>query len=339
MATKKVKVGQFLLEELPSGSLRLRKMYKGETYTLIFEYKPTEKEIMKALSDEMENIQTKKMQTTFKTAAESYIDLKKNILSPSTIREYTGCIARLSESFTCKRVTDITALDVQKEINSLAKDKSPKTVRNYHGFISAVLATYRPNLILHTTLPQKVKKEPYIPSDEDVKRILKELGGTQFEIPVLLACYGLRRSEICALTLDDLTGNTLMINKAMVMNSDKEWVIKTTKTTESTREIIISSILADKIRKQGFIYQGHPNSISKHLERLQNKLEIPRFSIHKLRHYFASKMSELGVPESDILKMGGWETDHVMKTVYRHSLMTKNAQQEASNKLSNALFS
>ena len=123
------------------------------------------------------------------------------------------------------------------------------------------------------------------------------------------------------------------------MNSDKEWVIKTTKTTESTREIIISSILADKIRKQGFIYQGHPNSISKHLERLQNKLEIPRFSIHKLRHYFASKMSELGVPESDILKMGGWETDHVMKTVYRHSLMTKNAQQEASNKLSNALFS
>lgn len=336
---KKVKIGQFILDELPSGSLRLRKMYKGETYTLTFEYRPTSKEIMKALSEEMENTQIKKVQMTFKTAAESYIDLKKNILSPSTIREYTGCITRLSETFTGKRITDITALDVQKEINNLAKNKAPKTVRNYHGFISAVLTTYRPNLILHTTLPQKVKNEPYIPSDVDVKRILKELEGTQFEIPVLLACYGLRRSEICALTLDDLNENTLSISKAMVMNSDKEWVIKTTKTTESTREIIISSILADKIREQGFIYQGHPNSISKHLERLQDKLEMPHFSIHKLRHYFASKMSELGVPESDILKMGGWETDHVMKTVYRHSLMTKNAQQEASKMLSNVLFS
>ena len=339
MATKKVKVGQFLLEELPSGSLRLRKMYKGETYTLLFEYKPTAKEIMKALSDEMENAQIKKVQMTFKTAAESYIDLKKNVLSPSTIREYTNTINRLSESFISKRLSDITAIDVQKEINDLSKGKAPKTVRNYHGFISAVLSTYRPNLVLHTTLPQKVKKDPYIPSDDDIKQIIKELEGTQFEIPILLACYGLRRSEICALTLDDLTGNTLLIDKAMVMNTDKEWVIKTTKTTESTREVIIPPFLADKIRNQGFIYKGHPNSISKHLENLLIKLEMPHFTIHKLRHYFASKMSELGVPESDILKMGGWETDYVMKTVYRHSLMTKTAQQEASKRLSNALFS
>jgi len=34
-------------------------------------------------------------------------------------------------------------------------------------------------------------------------------------------------------------------------------------------------------------------------------------------------MSALGVPEADILKMGGWETDHVMKSVYRHSMMEK----------------
>ena len=339
MATKKVKVGQFLLEELPSGSLRLRKMYKGETYTITFEYKPTSKEIMKALSDEMENVQTQKMQMTFQTAAESYIDLKRNILSPSTIREYSNTISRLSESFISKRITDITAIDVQKEINDLSKGKAPKTVRNYHGFISAVLATYRPNLVLKTTLPQKVKNDPYIPSDEDIKLILKELEGSPFEIPVLLGCYGLRRSEICALTLDDLKGNILYIDKAMVMDENNEWVIKTTKTTESTREVIIPPFLADKIRTQGYIYKGHPNSISKHLENMLRKLEMPHFTIHKLRHYFASKMSELGVPESDILKMGGWETDHVMKTVYRHSLMTKNAQQEASNKLSNALFS
>ncbi len=327
------------IEKLPSGKYRVRKMYKGETYTVIFDYKPTQKEALQALSEELENETLRKEQMTFKQAAESYIDLKKNVLSPSTIREYQGTIKRLSDWLLEKRITDIKAIDIQKEINRLSKDKSPKTVRNYHGFITAVLGTFRPNLIINTTLPQKVKNEPYIPSDEDIKRIIKEVEGTQFEIPILLACYGLRRSEICALTLDDLVDNTLTINKAMVFDNDKKWVIKTTKTTESTRDVIISPILAEKIRTQGFIYKGHPNSISKHLTRLQTKLGMPHFSIHKLRHYFASKMSELGIPEADILKIGGWNTDHVMKTVYRHSLQTKEAQQRASDKFSDSLFS
>ena len=327
------------IEKLPSGNYRVRKMYKGKTYTLVFEYKPTQKEIMMAMSEELENERIRSANMTFKIAAESYIDLKRNILSPSTIREYTRTIERLSPSFTDIRLSDITAIDVQKEINTLSKDRGPKTVRNYHGFISAVLGTYRPTLVLHTTLPQKVKKTPYIPSDDDVKLIISEVEDTPFEIAVLLGCYGLRRSEICALTLDDLKeDNTLTINKAMVMDKNKKWVIKTTKTEESTRDVVISPVLADKIRKQGFIYRGHPGSISKHLRALQRKHNMSQFPLHKLRHYFASKMSELGVPEEDILKMGGWKTAHVMETVYRHSLQTKDAQKRASEKFSNSLF-
>lgn len=327
------------IEKLPSGSYRVRKMYQGVTYTVTFEHKPTQKEIVQALADEMESADLKKTQMTFLTAAESYIDSKRNVLSPSTIREYNGTLNRLSKDFTKQRISDITALDVQKEINTLSVDRSPKTMRNYHGFISAVLGVFRPNLVLITALPQKRKNEPYIPSDDDVKAILKEIADTPFEIPITLACWGLRRSEICALTINDLDGDVLTINKALVLNQDKEWVIKTTKTTESTRDIVIPAALADKIRKQGFIYQGHPNSISKHLERVQDRLGIPRFSVHKLRHYFASKMSALGIPEADILKMGGWETDHIMKKVYRHSLQTTDAQKKATDKLSDALFS
>lgn len=327
------------IEQLPSGSYRIRQMYKGVTYTVVTEYKPTKKEATQLMAAEMDKVKTTKVQMTFKEASLSYIDLKRNVLSPSTIREYTNNINRLSESFVKKRISDITALDVQKEINMLSKDRAPKTVRNYHGFISAILGTYYPNLILHTTLPQKRKSEPYIPSDDDIKRILKEVENTVFEIPIQLACFGLRRSEICALTLDDLNGDVITINKAKVMDKDKNWVIKSTKTTESTREVVIPSKLAAKIQQQGFIYKGHPNSITDHLHTIQDRLHIPRFSIHKLRHYFASKMSELGIPEADILKMGGWETDHVMKTVYRHSLQTKDSQRRATEKLNDALFS
>lgn len=84
--------------------------------------------------------------------------------------------------------------------------------------------------------------------------------------------------------------------------------------------------LAEKIKEQGYVYKGHPGSITKCLERIEVKLGIPKFPLRKLRHYFASQMSSLGVPEADILRMGGWETDYVMKSVYRHSMMDKEEQ-------------
>lgn len=67
---------------------------------------------------------------------------------------------------------------------------------------------------------------------------------------------------------------------------------------------------------------------------------MPRFSLHKLRHYFASYMSSLNIPEADILEMGGWETDYVMKNVYRHTMKDKlkTSQDKASDALSKILF-
>jgi len=328
------------IEKLPSGSYRVRKMYKGQTYTVVFDEKPTQKEVIKAISDELDKVKEKHTSMTFRLAAEEYIEAKRNVLSPSTIRGYMGIMRQIPDKFLSENIHDITALDVQAEINRYFKDHSPKSVRNYHGFISAVLGAFCPNLKLTTTLPQKRKNEPYIPSDEDVRKILKYAKGTPHEIPILLACYGMRRSEICALQPGDIAGDVVTINKALVQNENREWVVKSTKTTASTRNIIIPTELAEKIRKQGYVYKGYPGKISDYLSRTQKKLGIEHFSIHKLRHYFASKMSAMNVPEADILKLGGWESDYVMKSVYRHSMMEKEeeAKREAAKKLQNALL-
>ena len=329
------------IEKRASGSYRVRKMYKGQLYTVSFDHKPTQKEAMLAMADELQKVQTKHESMDFQAAAEKYIDSKRNVLSPTTIRGYNSAMKTISKKFQGINVHDITALDIQTEINRLSKEHSPKTVRNYHGFISAVLGTFCPNLKICTTLPQKVKNEPYIPSDEDIKRILGCAKDTEYEIPIILACYGLRRSEICALTLADLDGDVIRINKAKVMDEDAKWVEKTTKTTSSTREIVIPMEIADKIREKGYIYKGYPNSITVFLGKTEEKLGIPHFPLHKLRHYFASKMSALNIPEADIMRMGGWETDHVMKSVYRHSMMDKQeqAKRDAAEKLRSSLFS
>lgn len=329
------------IEKLPSGSYRVRKMYKGKMYSIVFEYKPTQKEALLAMSKKLEQVQGDYKGMTFRAAIDKYIEAKRNVLSPSTIRGYAGIIKQISDSFLEKNVYDITALDVQKEINRYSIGHSPKTVYNFHGFISPILGMFRPNLKLSTTLPQKVKKEPYIPSDDDVRRILEHAKGTEYEIPLILACYGLRRSEICALTPDDIDGDVLTINKAMVQDENKKWIIKITKTTESARKIIIPIEVANRIKERGYVYNGYPGKIYTYLSKTQEKLGIPHFPLHKTRHYFASKMSELKIPDADILKMGGWESDHVMKTVYRHSMMDREeqAKRDASEKLRNSLFS
>lgn len=329
------------IEKRPSGSYRIRKMYKGKMYTVSFDYKPTQKEALEAIAKALSKKKPEDKTMTFRRSAESYVDMKKNVLSPRTIKEYSETVRRLPEWFCSLPVSDIDQIQINRLVNRLSKNKSPKTVRNYHGFVTAILGTYNPSLKICTTLPQRVKSEPYTPSQEDVKRILAEVKDTPFEVPITLACYGMRRSEICALKPDDIEGDVVHINKAMVQNENREWVIKTTKTTESTRSIIIPQELAVLIQDQGYVYQGHPGNITKHLERVEDKLGIPRFPLHKLRHYFASQMSALGVPEADILKMGGWETDHVMKSVYRHSMMEKEeqAKRDAAEKLRKTLFS
>lgn len=315
------------IEKLPSGSYRIRKMYKGVTYTVVTDYKPTQKEALQLLSAEMDKIQTEKQAMTFESAAKNYIELKNNILSPSTLKGYNSILRSIPETFSGMRLSDIDAVAVQKYINDHSSGHSPKCTRNVHGFISAVLSTYRPDLIINTSLPRKLKNEPYIPSDDDVKRVLEYARGTKFEIALILATFGLRRSEICALTIDDLAGNTLTINKALVQAVDKSWIIKTTKTEAGTRQIYLPDAVADLIREKG-LYKGYPNSIANYLYKAQEKLGIPHFSLHKLRHYYASMSHALGIPDSYIMAAGGWKSDNVLRNVYRHALDDKKEEMQ-----------
>lgn len=317
------------IEKLPSGSYRVRKMYQGQSYSVTFDYKPTQKEVMQAISVELDKIKSSvNVRMTFQAAAEKYISSKSNVLSPSSINGYSSVLRNISEHFKKKYINDITGIDIQKEINEYSMGRSAKTVRNAHGFISAVLGMFRPELTISTTLPQKIKNNEYIPTDEDVKQILNHSKGTVYEIPLMLATFGLRRSEICALTLDDLNGNILTINKALVLNKDKEFVIKSTKTTEGTREIFIPDQLVALIKESGKIYDGFPGSILRYLNRTQDSLGIPRFKLHALRHYYASMAHSLGIPDSYIMQAGGWKSDTTLKRVYRHAMEDKKEEMQ-----------
>ncbi len=312
------------IEKLPSGTYRVRKTIQGKAVSVTFPYKPSQKEALQALQDKYTG--RDKLRMTFDQAAVEYINGKRNTISPSTIRGYESIRKTLPDVIKNRQLEDITPWDIQKYINDLSEDHSPKTVRNHHAFISAILGTFVPQVTLNTQLPQKRPRSAQIPSDSDIKRILEAVAGTEYEIPFRLACYGLRRSEICALTPSDLVGNQLTINKALVEDENKHWHIKTTKTVNSTRTIIIDSALSALIRSQNQIFEGYPNKLYKKLKSVQKRLEIAPFPFHGFRHYYASTAHALGMPDAVILASGGWRTDDVMKRIYRHEKQEQVAE-------------
>lgn len=305
---------------------RIRHKVDGHLYMVSLDHKPSQAEAVRLMAKQYDHVPASAADRTFEEAARDYISSRSMILSPATIRGYNNILKALPEPLKFAHLGRITGLMVQSAVNELSARKSAKTVKNQASFIMSVLKACDMD-IKAPTLPQKEKKTPYIPTEEDVKTIFAAVKGTEYEVPFALAALGLRRSEICALTPADLDGCTLHINKAVVMDQHGEYVLKGTKTTDSTRDVLIPPHLADLIRQQGHIYKGKPQSLTKHLYILLEKLEMPRFSIHKLRHFFASYMHQQGFTDKQIQEAGGWHTDHIMKTVYQHAMDVDAAKQ------------
>jgi len=327
------------IESRPNGKYRIVEMRDGIRYRITLDHEPKKKEAKALIENKilLEGKKPKKSDSiSFKDAAEKYIELKSNILSPSSIRGYKIIVRHLDEAFLNTPIESIDLPCIQLLINTLATYQAPKTVRNTNAFVMSVLKFYGIE-IKSPALPPKKKKQDYIPTEDDVRRILAEVKGTQYEVPFILGTFGLRRSEICALAPEDLDGNKLSINKALVLNENNQWVLKdTTKTEESNRTITVPDYVANLIRESGAC-PCTPHSLYWKLQRVQMSLGIPRFPFHKLRHFFASYMHDLGYTDKQIQEFGGWKTDHIMKSVYQHAMSMDEAKNSISNKLGNLI--
>ncbi len=327
------------IDKLPSGAYRIRKTVKGKAYsvTVHTDKEPTQSAALLLISAEIERKAVNVPTDTLKALCEAYKATRSNICSPSTLKGYATLIRCLPEQYANMKAKDLTAKKLQELTNEYAATHSPKSTANMVNFIQAVLKENE--VILRApTLPQDIKEEPYIPTADDMKRIFQRIRGTKYEIPITLAAMGLRRSEICALTLDDLDGCVLTIRRAMVPDEHSKLVEKTTKTAKSTRTIVIPQELADKVRDQGYFYKGHPELITRTLGHIQTELGIPHFTLHKLRHFFASYMMQCGYTQKQIQVAGGWSTMYTLTRIYQHEMEMEAARQGMADNI-NSLFS
>lgn len=260
-------------------------------------------------------------------ATELYIESKDAVLSPATVAGYRRVKANLMGPLLSLRLSELTQMDVQRWVNELSREKSPKTVRNAHGLLTAVAGAYRPDFAIRTTLPQKRRYEVAIPSDEDIGRIIAAVRGTENELPVLLAVWlGLRMSEILGLKWGDIDGDTVHIRRALVDEGEK-----TTKTYSSQRDLPLPAhlraLLDASDRKGEYVVPLTRRALYSRFQTICKQAETSQhYRFHDLRHINASVMLSLGVPNKYAQQRMGHATENMLKTVYQH---TMSAEQQA----------
>ena len=133
---------------------------------------------------------------TLEKAIDNYIEVRSNVLSPSTLVGYKSVKKNRFKSVMQCPVADIK--DWQGVINAEAAICSPKTVKNAWGLIRPAIEAAGVDLP-KVKLPQLVPKEPVFLTPEQISVFVAAVKGTPVEIPALLGLHSLRRSEIAAL--------------------------------------------------------------------------------------------------------------------------------------------
>lgn len=316
--------------ELPSGKWRCQIMVKGRRIDVIEDDPAVAHAKALAIKEGLVEEEKPGSSMTVGEAIDKYIESKDAVLSPSTVREYKRARKNDLPGLVDVRLSELTQEMVQREINRIAKTKSPKSVRNAHGLLSAALKAYKPEMVLRTTMPQREKPEIKIPTMEEIKLIAEKSKGTQFELPFFLAAWmGLRESEIRGLTWDCIDGDMLHIKQAIVEGENGP-VVKATKTYSGNRKIripeYVRGLLEAQPHKDEYIVHYTGAAMYSHLKRLCAREGLPHYRFHDLRHFQASVMLALGVPDKYAMERMGHASANMLKTVYQHTMKSKSEE-------------
>lgn len=328
-------------KKLPSGSWRVN-LYIGKTPDGKRQYKSftadTKKEAeFLAAQYNQNHIDVNRSELPLSAAVERYIKSKENVLSPSTVRGYNNILKNHIPTLMAVKIRDINAEMVQEEFNRFAKDHSPKTCRNTHGLIASVLAIERPDIVLRTTLPQKKKRDIYVPDEKEIDQIHQLIKGNVMELPFVLAAEcGLRASEVAALRISSVFPDHIEIKQAMVPDKNNKPTLKDPKSISGYRNIPISKELSEFIieRSSGveFVCNLSSNNISTNWNRFKENNGLnDDLVFHALRHHFASRCLLLGMPQKYIAELMGHADTTMIEKVYQH--VFPSAMEEYANKL------
>lgn len=296
--------------------------------------------------------------TTFNEYAQKWLETYCEGLSPTTQEGYRKSVKYANEYIGDAILSKILPIHIQEMVNSFAKTHSEKTCKNLIGDIRGVFNYAVVNKIMTTNpcigIKVKSRKGKYkynIYTVEQFNSLLDLVTDTSLELPVVLAgLCGMRLSEIMGLKWSDIDFErcTIDIRRAMVFVG-KKVIEKDTKTNNSYRKIDAPQYVIERLRQCrgiGYVYpkkDGSPEHGGNYRLRLYNfmkKNNLPKTRFHDLRHFAATTLLDMNVPDKVIASMLGHANtnmtkkyQHVIGTMEKRAAIAMNSIVERNRKM------
>ena len=116
-----------------------------------------------------------------------------------------------------------------------------------------------------------------------------------------------------------------MLSGSVVLDENNQFVEKEANKNEASQRIVPIMIprlrqllieILENMQPDDPVLTVHPNSIYSQINKTCKNVLLPQVGYHGLRRSFASLGHHLGIPELEVMAMGGWADYHVMHKHY-----------------------
>ena len=294
-----------------------------------------------------------------------YSEYAQRFLKTSTLRGIRTSINRIKKDMGTRKCAKLTRHDVQKWINELSDQVSPKTVRNYYSALRQIMAYAVDMDILDDTpcknikLPKRAPREVTYLYINDVKRLLDELDKLDdltLKTAILVLLFGgLRKGEVLGLNWKDVDfeTNQIHVHRTRMIAPKKGVYEDTPKTASSVRYVTLPREVMSALKRLqiyqkknqlelGYIgsdavLQGstgeplYPQVLQRKFTRFIDRSGLPKITLHGLRHTHASMLAHMNTDKMQISERLGHSELSTTLNIYTH--LFENADKKIAEDL------
>ena len=294
----------------------------------------------------------------FCALAEAYLEDKKASCKPATYATKRNRINLwLLPAFSDRAVNTITPADVrawQTSLTTAKGNKGRQISASYVRILSSELSGVLQFAVKYYGLPvnpcgaagqivKKQHKEMVFWTHEQFKAFISGMPEPDPYRAAFLVLYytGMRRGELLALTVGDISQDSIRIDKTYNIIDGKE-TVNAPKTAAGNRSVTIPAFLYQELQRHtGRLYGAGPDTrlfamvtrsgLARRLEAGAAAAGLPRIRVHDLRHSHASLLIELGFSALLVSERLGHENVTTTLNIYAHLFPSK--QSEVAEKL------
>jgi integrase len=353
-----------LIVPLARDPLTRRKRYRSRTF------RGTKRDAQRALRELASAVDDGRMmgrEMTLSDLLAQWLDLCRDELSPTTLREYRRLIAkRIGPALGPVSIAKLTTPELDNFYKALTREASlsPSSVRHVHSIIRRALRqAVRWGWIAHNPAvnasPPRLRHDEITPPSLDELRLLLAAADrydASFGVLVRVAtATGLRRGEVCGLRWNDvdLDRKRLHVRRAVVAIPDGA-AEKDTK-THASRKMTLDAITIAALRshcersaalaetcgvalpRDAYVFSHHPDgsrplhpdNVTAAFRRLAKREGLAGVRFHDLRHAHATQLLAAGVPLRTVSGRLGHANASTTLNIYAH--VVEESDEQASS--------